>query len=81
MLMSLMTRGLIKEAKEAQESFSAFKSIIKFHVDEIFDTPVLPVPTIGAVPEGMEEPVGITPEIIVKPAVMENEWWIDAFSH
>ena len=79
LLMALMTRLLIKEAKEAQQLFSKFNNLIITHIDEIFDTPVLPVPSIE-IPEGMEQPLGITPEVILKPVVSSEKWWIDAFS-
>lgn len=78
--MSLMTSMLTEEARLLQETFAKFQVLIKTYVDEIFDTPVLPVPSLE-VPGGMEELIGITPDVIIKPVLSDTQWWIAAFFH
>ncbi|KAJ3344162.1 hypothetical protein HDU91_000275 [Kappamyces sp. JEL0680] len=74
-----MTQLYVAEAKQVQLQFRNMKAVIKANMDEIFDTPVLPVPSL--VETGEEEEGAYKPQPIAKPVLAELEWWLDAFDH
>lgn len=77
-LITLMTEFYIQEAKQIQECFGAYLSKIKRHIDEIFDTPVIPLPTLNS--EGLvDENVDSIPQVILKPQLTEIQWALETF--
>lgn len=78
-LITLMTEFFIVEAKEIQESFGKYLDVAKLHMDEIFDTPVIPLRTLNA--EGLvDDAVDSKPQIILKPQLTEIQWALGAFN-
>jgi hypothetical protein len=77
-----MTQMFVAEAKQVQTAFKERMDLIKKHMNEIFDTPVIAIPRVNA--EELvddEDEKRLKPEVIIPPQLTEEVWWIDCFSH